>query len=76
MRRFVLLFGVAAMAVIFRIAYEQVCNTLPLWNRSPPCPRSDCCFSTRLYAGHLRMKANLTCVRASREPPHERRASS
>lgn len=31
LRRFVLLFGVAAMAVIFRTAYEQVGNTLPLW---------------------------------------------
>jgi POT family proton-dependent oligopeptide transporter len=30
-RRFALLFGVAAMAVIFRTAYEQVGNTLPLW---------------------------------------------
>jgi proton-dependent oligopeptide transporter, POT family len=30
-RRFTLLGGVAAMAVIFRTAYEQVGNTLPLW---------------------------------------------
>jgi proton-dependent oligopeptide transporter, POT family len=30
-KRFVLLGGVAAIAVIFRIAYEQVGNTLPLW---------------------------------------------
>jgi proton-dependent oligopeptide transporter, POT family len=29
--RFVLLLGIAAIAVIFRIAYEQVGNTLPLW---------------------------------------------
>ena len=29
--RFALLGGIAAIAVIFRIAYEQVGNTLPLW---------------------------------------------
>jgi POT family proton-dependent oligopeptide transporter len=30
-RRFALLAGIVAMVVIFRIAYEQVGNTLPLW---------------------------------------------
>jgi POT family proton-dependent oligopeptide transporter len=30
-KRFVLLFEVAAVAVVFRVAYEQVGNTLPLW---------------------------------------------
>ena len=30
-KRFALLSGIASIAVIFRIAYEQVGNTLPLW---------------------------------------------
>jgi proton-dependent oligopeptide transporter, POT family len=30
-RRFALLAGIVAMVVIFRVAYEQVGNTLPLW---------------------------------------------
>jgi len=30
-KRFTLLLGVAGIAVVFRVAYEQVGNTLPLW---------------------------------------------
>jgi len=33
-QRFVLLFGIAAVVVVFRTAYEQVGNTLPLWIES------------------------------------------